>query len=480
MTTTQQTRSSASAAGSISRLACWLILGLVLLADALDLIDSTVTNIAAPTIVGDIGGGEGLIKWLGSSYALAMGILLVIGGRLGDRYGQRRMFLTGMAGFTVASAVAGLSPDPAVLIVARVVQGLFGAMLIPQGMAIMTKTFPRDLLKKAFNIFGPLLGVATVGGPLLAGFIIDADIAGLGWRPIFLVNIVLGVVGVAVALKLLPRDGADPSATVDGVGAGLLAVTMFGLMFGLIEGSTYGWEAVPIASLLMGVIFLVLFGRRQATADAPLIKPSLLKNKGFSSGMIVGLLFFAVTAGITYVFSLFIQGALGETPGHTAVGLLPLTFGIIAGSGLCIALGGKLGRKLIAVGMVVTMLGAGLLLALLSAKGIDVTLWQLALPVFVTGVGMGCCYGLIIDIALGDIDPAEAGSASGTLTSVQQLASGIGSAVVTTVYLHAGAPVHAIKVALIVVLAVTAFCLPAVKLLPRNTATESAGEAGGQ
>jgi MFS family permease len=128
----------------------WAILGLVLLADALDVIDATVTNIAAPTIAGELNGGESLIKWLGPAYMLAMGVLLVVGGRLGDKFGQRRLFLIGMGGFTLASVVAGFSPDPALLIVARVAQGAFGALLIPQGMAIMTKAFSRDMLAKAF------------------------------------------------------------------------------------------------------------------------------------------------------------------------------------------------------------------------------------------------------------------------------------------------------------------------------------------
>ncbi|HUR08547.1 MAG TPA: MFS transporter [Nonomuraea sp.] len=198
----------------------WAILGLVLLADALDMIDATVTNIAAPTIAAELHGGEGLIKWLGSAYMLAMGVLLVVAGRLGDKYGQRRLFLVGMSGFTIASAVAGLSPNPALLILARGAQGAFGALLIPQGMAIMTKTFSRDMLTKAFALFGPLLGTASVGGPILAGFVIDADIAGLSWGPIFLVNLVLGTLGLVMAVRLLPHDDGDLSTGVDGVGSG--------------------------------------------------------------------------------------------------------------------------------------------------------------------------------------------------------------------------------------------------------------------
>src|SRR5215471_12476297 len=139
----------------------WAILGVVLVADLLDLLDATITNIAAPTIVAHLGGGAALVKWLGAAYALAMGTLLVVGGRLGDKYGQRRLFLLGMTGFTLASAICGLAPSPAVLIIARVVQGAFGALLIPQGIAIMTRTFPKDMLTKAFAAFGPMLGLAA-------------------------------------------------------------------------------------------------------------------------------------------------------------------------------------------------------------------------------------------------------------------------------------------------------------------------------
>ena len=184
-----------------------LILAIVLLADVLDLMDSTITNIAAPTIVRDIGGGESLIKWLGAGYALAMGVLLVVGGRLGDRYGKRRMFLIGIAGFTLASLWCGLSADPAMLIAGRLVQGGFGALLIPQGIGILIGTFSREQLPRVFSAFGPVMGASAVLGPIVAGFIISADIAGLTWRPIFLINIALGTAGFIAALRLLPHDG---------------------------------------------------------------------------------------------------------------------------------------------------------------------------------------------------------------------------------------------------------------------------------
>ncbi|SFE43908.1 drug resistance transporter, EmrB/QacA subfamily [Actinacidiphila alni] len=474
MTATTPTPTRSAGTSASTRL-MWAILGLVLLADALDMIDSTVTNIAAPTISADLHGGEGLIKWLGSSYMLAMGVLLVVGGRLGDKFGQRRMFLIGMGGFTLASAVAGFSPDPALLIVARVVQGAFGALMIPQGMAIMTKTFSRDMLGKAFAFFGPLLGIASVGGPILAGFIIDADLFGLSWRPVFLINLILGAIGLTLAFRLLPRDDGDRTVVVDGRGSALLGLTMFGLLFGLVEGSTNGWTAAPIASLAVGLAAFAAFARRQTTASDPLLKPSLLRNRGFGSGLVVGLVVFASTSGLIYVLSLFIQEGLHASPRTASLALLPLTLGIIVAAGACMALIKKLGRTLIFAGIAVVLAGGGWLLALVVHSGTGLGLWTLAAPVFVTGLGMGACYGTIFDIALGDIDPDEAGSASGSLSAIQQLASGIGSAAVTSVFFTtAGAGLgHAMTISLIVVLALGAACLPAVALMPRRAPEET-------
>ncbi|MDP9868077.1 MULTISPECIES: MFS transporter [Streptosporangium] len=469
------TTATARPTGAPSTRRMWAILGLVLLADALDMIDSTVTNVAAPTITAELHGGEGLIKWLGSAYMLAMGVLLVVGGRLGDKYGQRTMFLTGMAGFTIASAVAGLSPDPALLVVARGAQGAFGALMIPQGMAIMTKTFSRDMLTKAFGLFGPLLGVASVGGPILAGFIIDADLFGLSWRPIFLINLVLGALGLIMAVKLLPHDGGDPSTVVDGLGSGLLAATMFGLLFGLVEGSTSGWTAVPVLSILLGLVFLAAFAHRQSTAADPLLKPSLLRNRGFSSGLLVGLIVFAATTGLVYVLSLFMQEGLRASAREASLGLLPLTLGIIIAAGACMALIKKMGRNLVFVGLSVILAGCGWALVLVVGSGTDLSLAALAPAVFLTGLGMGACYGTVFDVALGDIDPGEAGSASGSLSAVQQLAAGIGSAAVTSVFFQSAASGlgHAMKISLIVVLAGTAVTVPAVILMPRRAPEES-------
>jgi EmrB/QacA subfamily drug resistance transporter len=455
----------------------WAILGLVLLADALDVIDATVTNIAAPTIARDLNGGESLVKWLGPAYMLAMGVLLVVGGRLGDKFGPRRLFLIGISGFTLASAIAGFSPDPALLIVARVAQGAFGALLIPQGMAIMTKAFDRDMLAKAFGLFGPVLGLSSVGGPVLAGFLISADVFGLSWRPIFLVNIVLGVIGLIMAVKILPRDDdGDRSTVVDGWASGLLAVTMLGLLYGLIEGSTNGWGVIPIVSITVGVLFFAAFAYRQRTATHPLIKPSLMKNRGFTSGMLVCLVAAAAGTGLLFVLSLFLQEGLHVSPRDTSLGLVPLTLGLVA-AGFA-AMGGlvaKLGRTLVFTGLTVDLVGCGWVLFLVDHSGTNVSLWALAPAFFVIGVGIGLSFATIPTVALGDAKPDEAGSASGSFSSIQQLASAIGSAAVTSIFFQAATSglAHAMKVSLIVVLAVTALSLPVVALMPRKAPSES-------
>jgi len=473
MTTTAQSPAVADATRLTTRLR--IILAIVLLADVLDLMDSTITNIAAPTIVRDIGGGESLIKWLGAGYALAMGVLLVVGGRLGDRYGQRRMFLIGIAGFTLASLWCGLSVDPAMLIAGRLVQGGFGALLIPQGIGILLRAFSREQLPRVFSAFGPVMGASAVLGPIIAGFLISADIAGLTWRPIFLINIVLGTAGFIAALRLLPHDGPASAVPIDGLGSGLLGASMLALIYGLIEGSTAGWTAVPVLCLAAGAALLAGFGVRQRLAAEPLILPSLLANRGFTAGLLLGLAFFAAVNGLAYVISLFFQTALGLGPSAAALALSPLMAGIIVSSIVCRPLVAKLGRVLVVIGLGITLAGAAGVWATVLAEGTAVSVWALAPSILVLGTGMGACFSSIYDVAIGDVAPAEAGGASGALSAVQQLAAAIGSAVVTTVYFSQrtqhGAG-HAMTVSVAVVGAIAVLCLGLAWLLPRSAPEE--------
>lgn len=451
------------------------ILAVVIIADILDLMDSTITNVAAPAIVQNIGGGESLIKWLGASYALAIGILLVIGGRLGDRYGKRRVFLIGIIGFTLASALCGLSLSPVMMVTGRLVQGSFGALLIPQGMSILVATFSKEQLPRAFSAFGPVMSISAVLGPIFAGLIIVADIGGLGWRPMFLINIVLGTVGLIAAVKVLPHDQANSEERLDLLGSALLAGTMFGLIFGLIQGSTNGWTTLPMVSLVTGLVMFIAFAFRQRRAPNPLIKPSLLKNKGFISGLLLGLAFFAAVSGLSYVISLFFQLTLHLTPAEAAWALSPMAMGIVMASLVCRPLLRTLGRKLVVIGLAATLLGVLGLWAAIFVKGPAINAWLTAPAILVIGLGMGACFSSIYEVALGDIAQDEAGSASGSLSAVQQLASAVGSAAVTTIYFNAqgkNGGTAAMTISMMVVAGIIASCLGLVWLLPQKAPVE--------
>jgi hypothetical protein len=361
------------------------------------------------------------------------------------------------------------------LIVARLVQGGFGALLIPQGIGILLTALSRAQLPTVFSVFGPVLGGASVLGPIAAGFIINANFFGLTWRPMFLINIVLGLIGFIAAFRVLPPDTERSDVRIDGVGAGLLGLSMLGLIYGLIDGSTSGWSAGPIVCLSVGVAAFVCFAIRQRTAANPLVLPSLLKNRGFTFGLLLGLGYFAAVNGFSYIVSLFFQLDLGLSAMHAAFGFSPLVGGIIVASFIGRPLIPKLGRGLVLIGLALTLVGAAGILVTVGLAGSAVNAFWTIPSLLVFGLGMGACFSSIFDVAIGDVATAEAGSASGSLSAVQQLAAAIGSAVVTTVYFgqaasHGG--IHAVTVSVLVVAAIVILCLGLVWLLPKKAPEE--------
>src|SRR4051794_21171985 len=200
----------------------WMVMAVVIVADVMDLLDATIANLAGPSIRRDLGGSQSTLQWVLAAYTLAFAVGLVVSARAGDLVGRRRMFITGMAGFTLASLLCGLAPDPELLIGFRVLQGLFGAVMIPQGLAMVKQSFHPDDLQKAFIPFGPIMGLAAVLGPILAGVLLDADLFGTGWRMIFLINVPVGLVGTALSVGYLPDIPRDRSIRLDVVGSLLL------------------------------------------------------------------------------------------------------------------------------------------------------------------------------------------------------------------------------------------------------------------
>ncbi|PRY45048.1 EmrB/QacA subfamily drug resistance transporter [Umezawaea tangerina] len=438
-----------------------------MLADVLDLLDSTVMNVAAPSVRAGLGGGPAALQWLTAGYALAFGVLLVVGGRLGDRWGRRRLFVVGAVGFTLASAVCALAPTPAVLISARVAQGALGALMIPQGFGVLASVFDERERGRAFAVFGPVMGLAAIGGPILAGGLIALDLAGLDWRLVFLVNVPLGALTVAGALRWMPADPGDATVRIDPVGAVLVAAGSALLVYPLIQGREAGWPWWAFASPAAGVAAFLALGGRQRTSPAPILVPSLLRKRAFVGGLVVAVAFFSGVGGLLLVLSLHLQLDLGYSALQAALALAPVAVGIALSSVVAPGLAARLGRSVLHLGLGVEALGT-LGLALVATS--DLPVWTLLTPSLVVGLGLGLLFGTLTQTIFTAADPAEVGSASGALNAVQQLASALGVAVLGTAF-FATAP-SGLAVGALVVTATCLLSAALVTLLPRTPSGE--------
>jgi EmrB/QacA subfamily drug resistance transporter len=433
----------------------------VIAANIMDFMDATIVNVAGPSIRIALGGSASFLQWLPAGYTLAFAVFLITGARLGDVFGRRRLFLIGSAGFTVMSAACALAPSPAVLIVFRVLQGSFGALMIPQGFGMLKEVFDDDEITKVFGAFGPMMGLSILAAPILAGALVEANLWGIGWRLVFLINVPIGIVAFAGAVKVLPRTVAHPGIRLDAGGMVLIGAALTAIIYPLIQGRADGWPAWTFASLAAGAILLgvfVLWERRRRSA--PLIEPGLLANRTYTSGILVALAFFGAFGGLLLCVSLFAQ--LGEhfSPIHAGLTLMAMVVGMIAGMGAGFALVGRLGRHLLHLGVLVVAAGT-IVLALTVTGAHSVSTLDLAPGLFLIGLGAGGSIGQLFDFILAGVGMDEVGSASGVLEAVQQLSSALGVAALGTIFFAAfdgHLPTHALAItawACLVPLAVT-------------------------
>jgi EmrB/QacA subfamily drug resistance transporter len=432
-----------ASAGNGLYAARWLVLAIVLCAEVMDLIDATIVNVAGPSIRRDLGGGATTLQWLGAAYTLSFAVLLITGARLGDIFGRRRLFLVGSLGFTVMSACCALAPSAELLIVTRALQGGFGALLIPQGFGLLKEVFPPEEEGKVFASFGPVMGLSAIAAPILAGVLIDANILSTGWRMVFLINVPVGIVAFAGALRYLPRGAAKPGTRLDIVGMALVGLASVSVIYPLIEGRAEGWPVWIFAMLAAGLALLAafVFYERRRTA-VPLIEPSLLRNRTYTDGIVVALGFFAVFAGLILIVSLFCQVGEGFSPVHAGLTLVPMTAGMVVSMVVSFALVAKLGRHLLHLGIALSGAGA-VVLALTVSGAAAASTWALLPALLLMGLGAGFVFGQLFDIILAGVSMEEVGSASGVLNAVQQLANALGVAVLGTVFfsrLTAGHP----------------------------------------
>jgi len=419
----------------------WWALAVVLCAEVMDLLDALITSIAGPSIVLDLGGGENLVQWLGAGYTVAMASGLLIGGRLGDRYGQRRLFLIGMTGFTLASLVCALSQSPEMIVTARIAQGALGALMMPQGFALMKRMFSDEELPKVFGLFGPVMGLSAVGGPILAGFLVDADVFGWGWRAVFAINIPLGIIALAAAARVLPRYAGDRTVRIELTSAGIAAASMFCLIFPLIQGQGYGWPMWTFALIAIGLAGFALLAKVEALRDRAgrptLVTPTLFRKRAFTSGMVVGMVLFGSLMGMTIVFTFLVQFGLGFSPYKAGLVGIAQAVGMIVGFIASQPFNQQLGgRKTMQIGASVAMAGFVGFIWTLHLTGDAVGIWSMAPSLAAVGIGMGTVMAPFFGLVLAGVDEDEAGMASGVLTSIQPLGGAFGIAVLGTTFLH--------------------------------------------
>ncbi|GAA1310261.1 putative actinorhodin transporter [Planotetraspora silvatica] len=460
----------------------WAALFVILAAEVMDLLDAMVTNIAAPTMRADLGGTPATIQWLGAAYTLSMAVGLITGGRLGDIFGRKRMFLIGAVGFTLGSLACAVAQSPEMLIGARVMQGLFGAVMLPQGLGMIKEMFPPKEMQAAFGMFGPVMGLSAVGGPILAGWLVEADYFGTGWRMIFLINLPLGAAALLAGMRYLPESRSPHPLRLDIPGIILASLGGFLVIYPLVQGRESDWPAWTFVMLGAAVVVFAAFGwfesRKSRQGGDPLIVPSLFRKRAFTGGLLTGTVFFSGMAGFMLVFNLYTQIGLGYSTLKAGLTMVPWSAGMIVGFGLAQAVK-RFGRKVLHGGTLIMTVGVIAVLFTVSSGGLEVTPWQLVPALIVSGVGMGLLMAPFFDIVLAGVEQHETGSASGTLTAVQQLGNAFGVALLGTVFFDllgsvpSGATFdHAMKVTLWVVAGMLIVTYAVAFLLPKQAREE--------
>jgi EmrB/QacA subfamily drug resistance transporter len=399
----------------------WPALWALVLGFFMILVDATIVSIATPVIMAAFGADVDAVVWVTSAYLLAYAVPLLITGRLGDRYGPKRMYLIGLSVFTVASLWCGLTGSIAGLVVARVVQGLGASMLSPQTMAVITRSFPAHQRGRAMSLWGAVAGVAVLVGPIAGGLLVD----GLGWQWIFFVNVPVGVLGFVLAVRLVPAL----STTVrrfDLVGVALSAVGMFLLVFGIQEGQTFAWGPVAWALIVGGVAILALFVAWQTRAPEPLIPLGLFRDRNFSlANVAITTLGLSVTAQ-AFPITLYAQGVRGLSPTGAALLLAPSA--VIS---TCLApYVGRLTDRVHPRGIAAFGLScfAVSLLWLAAVMRPDTPMWQLVLPIALMGVGSGFMWAPIGTAATRNLPMDRAGAGAGVYNTTRQVGAVLGSA----------------------------------------------------
>lgn len=409
------------------------ILVVILVGGFMILLDATIVNVAVPTIQRNLHASYGAIEWIVSGYALAYGLLLIPGGRLGDRIGHKKTYLIGLAGFTAASVLCGISASPGELVAWRVVQGAMAGIMNPPILAIIQAIFPSAERGKAFGFYGAVAGLATALGPLAGGLLIAWNLNGWDWRPVFLVNLPIGIAGLAAALRIVPESRGKPDS-FDLAGIALVSAAMLLITYPLIEGQGAGWPPWTFACMASALPVLALFAwwetwlaKHQRT---PLVNISLFANRSFAAGVGMSLVYFAGFIGLLFVLSLYLQIGLGWSALHAGVTILPFAVGTFAGAAFSDSIARRLGRGVLLIGSNIVAAATLAIIGVIHAEGAGVSGDALLPALLIGGIGSGMVIAPTVEIVLSGVPWQDAGSASGVLNASQRLGQAIGVAVV--------------------------------------------------
>ena len=416
----------------------WLALGILLIANFMNLIDVTIVNVALPSMRDNLGASDAQIEWVVAAYVLAFALGLLPFGRLGDIVGRSRMFLIGVAAFTLASALCGMAQSIEMLIGARVLQGVGGAMMTPQVLAIATVTFPPQERGQAFSLFGLSAGLASVCGPVLGGVLIDAQLFGLDWQPIFLVNIPIGIAAIIAGWFLIPRLPGHAELRNDYAGIALFGLGIVAVVFPIIEGRALDWPAWSFAMMVAGLLLLVAFffwQKRRARAGQPqLLNYDLLANRDYMFGAFVVTVFASGIPGLFLVISLLLQSGFGFTPLQSGLTNLPFSAGVLIASFIAGRFGTNYLRSRLAVAGAMVSLGIGWLHFVVAGTGDSIDPWSFLLPLLIAGTGLGTGFSSLFQLVLRNVPPRDAGAGSGALQAFQQVGGALGVALVGQIF----------------------------------------------
>src|SRR6516225_8081483 len=469
----------------------WWVLGVVGLAQLMVVLDATIVNIALPSAQRALAFSNADRQWVVTAYSLAFGGLLLLGGRLSDLVGRRRMLIIGLVGFGAASALGGAATSFAVLVIGRGAQGAFGALLAPAALSTLTVTFTDPAERgRAFGVYGAIAGAGGAVGLLLGGVLTEY----LSWRWTLYVNVVLAVIAVAGAVRLMTSQPRDPSVHIDWPGTVLVAAGLVAVVYGLSEADTAGWGAsTTIALLVAGVVLLAAFVLVEMRVAHPLLPLRIVLNR-FRGGAYLAIGLSAIGVfGIFLFLTYYLQLTLAYSPVKSGLAFLPMIAAIVVASttssGVLMPRFGP--RPLIPVGM---LFAAGGLSILAAQLGLRTSYLDWILPaLLLTGAGLGLVFGCALNTATYDTGAADAGVASALVNTNQQVGGSIGTALLNTlaasaltsyVLTHgrgplalADAAVHSYVVAFWISAAILAVsALVCALVLPSGTLTPAAGQ----